>query len=56
MTKNRKLFEEIDERLDNTQTGSTENFSDEQTAWLSIWLWTLLVSLITLILVGAGLV
>ena len=52
MTKNRKLFEEIDERSDNTQTGSTENFSDEQTAWLSIWLWTLLVSLITLILVG----
>ena len=52
MTKNRKLFEEIDDRSDNTQTGSTENFSDEQTAWLSIWLWTLLVSLITLILVG----
>ena len=52
MTKNRKLFEEIDERSDKTQTGSTENFSDEQTAWLSIWLWTLLVSLITLILVG----
>ena len=52
MTKNRKLFEEIDERSDNTQTGLTENFSDEQTAWLSIWLWTLLVSLITLILVG----
>ena len=52
MTKNRKLFEEIDERSDNTKASSVETFSIEQSSWLSIWLWTLLVSLITLILVG----
>ena len=52
MTKNRKLFEEIEERSDNTKASSIENVSIEQTSWLSIWLWTLLVSLISLILVG----
>ena len=52
MTKNRKLFEEIEEKSDNTQASSIETFSSEQSSWLSIWLWTLLVSLITLILVG----
>ena len=52
MTKNRKLFEEIDERSDNTKARSIETFSIEQSSWLRIWLWTLLVSLISLILVG----
>ena len=52
MTKNRKLFEEIEERSDITKASSIENVSIEQTSWLSIWLWTLLVSLISLILVG----
>ncbi len=52
MTKNRKLFEEIEERSDITKASSIENISIEQTSWLSIWLWTLLVSLISLILVG----
>ena len=52
MTKNRKLFEEIDERSDTIQASSIETSSIEQSSWLSIWLWTLLVSLISLILVG----
>ena len=52
MTKNRKLFEEIDERLDSTQASSIETLSVEQSSWLKIWLWTLLISLISLILVG----
>ena len=52
MTKNRKLFEEIDERFDNTKTNSTEAFSIENPSWLIVWLWTLLVTLISLILVG----
>ena len=52
MTKNRKLFEEIGERSDITKASSIENVSIEQTSWLSIWLWTLLLSLISLILVG----
>ena len=52
MTKNRKLFEEIDERSDITKASSIETVSIEQSSWLSIWLWTLLVSLISLILVG----
>ena len=52
MTKNRKLFEEIEVRSDNTTASSIETLSIEQSSWLSIWLWTLLVSLISLILVG----
>ncbi len=52
MTKNRKLFEEIDVRSDNATASSLDTFSIEQSSWLSIWLWTLLVSLISLILVG----
>ena len=52
MTKNRKLFEEIDERSDNVKARSIETFSIEHSSWLRIWLWTLLVSLISLILVG----
>ena len=52
MTKNRKLFEEIEERSDITKASSIENVTIEQTSWLSIWLWTLLVSLISLIIVG----
>ena len=52
MTKNRKLFEEIEESSDITKASSIENVSIEHTSWLSIWLWTLLVSLISLILVG----
>ena len=52
MTKNRKLFEEIDKRSDNTQASSAETLTVEHSFFLSIWLWTLLVSLISLILVG----
>ena len=52
MTKNRKLFEEIDERSGNTQDSPTETLSVRQEFWLCIWLWTLLVSLVSLILVG----
>ena len=52
MSKNRKLFEEIDESSNSTQGISTENFLVDETSWLRLWLWTLLVSLITLILVG----
>ena len=52
MTKNRKLFEEIDERSANTQDSSTETPSVGEEFWLCIWLWTLLVSLVSLILVG----
>ena len=52
MTKNRKLFEDIDERPDSTQAISIETLSVEQSSWLKIWLWTLLISLISLILVG----
>ena len=52
MTKNRKLFEEVDERSDSTQASSIATISVEQSSWLKIWLWTLLISLISLILVG----
>ena len=52
MTKNRKLFEDVDERSDSTQASSIETLSVEQSSWLKIWLWTLLISLISLILVG----
>ena len=52
MTKNRKLFEDIDERSDSTQASSIETLSVDQSPWLKIWLWTLLISLISLILVG----
>ena len=52
MTKNRKLFEDVDERSDSTQASSIETSSVEQSSLLKIWLWTLLISLISLILVG----
>jgi len=52
MSKNRKLFEEIGERSNSSQEISTEDLFVEETSWLTIWLWTLLVSLISLILVG----
>ncbi len=52
MSKNRKLFEEIGERSNSSQRVSTESLSVKETSWLMIWLWTLLVSLISLILVG----
>ena len=51
MTKNRKLFEEIDDSSNITQAAPIDDSWDKKT-WLSIWLWTLLVSLISLILVG----
>ena len=52
MTKNRKLFEDVDERSDSTQASSIETSSVEKSSLLKIWLWTLLISLISLILVG----
>ena len=52
MNKSRKLFEEIGEHSDSSQRVSTESPSVEETSWLMIWLWTLLVSLVSLILVG----
>ena len=52
MTKNRKLFEEIDDSSNITQAAPIDDSWDKKKAWLSIWLWTLLVSLISLILVG----
>ncbi len=52
MSKNRKLFEEIGERSNSMQKILTDNVSDENTSWLLVWLWILLASLISLILVG----
>ena len=52
MSKSRKLFEEIGERSNSSQRVSIESLSVKETSWLMIWLWTLLVSLISLILVG----
>ena len=52
MTKNRKLFEEIDDSSNITQAAPIDDSWDKKKTWLSIWLWTLLVSLISLILVG----
>ena len=52
MTKKRKLFEDVDERSDSIQASSIEASSVEQSSLLKIWLWTLLISLISLILVG----
>ena len=52
MTKNRKLFEEIDDSSNTTQVAPIDDSWDKKKTWLSIWLWTLLVSLISLILVG----
>ena len=47
-----QLFEDIDERSDSTQASSIETLTVEHSSWLKIWLWTLLISLISLILVG----
>ncbi len=52
MSRNRKLFEEIVEPSNSTQGSLTDNASDGETSWLVIWLWILLGSLISLILVG----
>ena len=52
MSRNRKLFEEIVEPSNSTQGILTDNASDGETSWLIIWLWILLGSLISLILVG----
>ena len=52
MGKSRKLFEEVSEHSSGTHRLSKENFLVEEKHWLSFWLWTLLVFLISLILVG----
>ena len=47
MTKNRKLFEEIDQRSRNIQDSPTKTSSVGEEFWVCIWLWTLLVSLVS---------
>ena len=52
MSKSRKLFEEVSEHSISTHRLSKDSFLVEEKHWLRFWLWTLLVSLISLILVG----